>query len=321
MRRRSPALLSAAVAVTLSVLPGLAPAAVRAADTPDGAVDALLDAIVEKRWDQLGPLVCEERRDEVVSQYDLGQQLGGDDMDVQPLIDSITFTIDDRSVTVLSEDGDTASVELVGTLRATIDEELAREWMRALLEEFGQPSDDATIDQFLGEMTADMAEGEDLASVVEVIREDGQWLVCDDLEGDDPDETFDPGATMAPVEDALCDLMTVEEANAATGLAFVQTTPYSGGCSWDSDIMSEDYYSVSIYLEDGELEFIRDIWEGEDVTIAGMPAWATENGTWIDIGDGLLTIMPWLLGDDAQTNVDPVELARQIGEIVVPRLP
>jgi hypothetical protein len=233
----------------------------------------------------------------------------------------MTFTIDGRDVSLLSEEGDTASVQMSGTLRVTIDETLARDWMKSLLEEVGQPTDDATVDTFLAEMTADMAEGEDLTATVEVIRENGEWLVCDDLSGEEPSETFDPGASLPPVEDALCDLMTIEEANTATGLSFVTTTPYSGGCSWDSDIMSDDYYSVSIYREDGDLEFIKGVWEGEDVTIGGRPAWTTDNGTWVDLGDGLLVVMPWLLSDGAQETIDGRDLAIKVGEIVVPRLP
>ena len=71
MRRRTPLLLSAALAMTVSLMPGLAPLVARAADTPDGAVNAVLDAIVSKQWDAIGPLVCEAKREEVAAQFDL----------------------------------------------------------------------------------------------------------------------------------------------------------------------------------------------------------------------------------------------------------
>ena len=42
--------------------------------------------------------------------------------------------------------------------------------------------------------------------------------------------SFDPDASLPPAVGALCDYLTVEELNAATGLAFVTATPFHGGC-------------------------------------------------------------------------------------------
>lgn len=322
MRRPSSLLLPAVLAVALSILPGLGSVGVRAADTPDGAVDALLDTIVSGEWDRIGPLVCEEKREEVLAEYDLVATFGGDGLDPQPLIDSLAFAIEGRRVTLLSETGDTGSVNVAGTLMASVDTEAARAWMVELLETFEQPTDEATVDQFLGEMLADLAQGSTLDATVDVVRVDGEWLVCDDLRSDAPEESFDPDATIAPVEGALCDLMSIEELNAATGLAFTDTVPFEGGCSWDADIMSDDYFNVSAYLEEGDLDVVRSVWtQGTEVTIAGFPAWATVNGTWVDLGDGLLTIMPWLTGESATGTIDPVALAAAVAAIVVPRLP
>lgn len=321
MRRRSPLLLSAALVIACSLVPGLAPLVARAADTPDGAVNAVLDTIVSKQWDQIGPLVCEAKRDEVAAQFDLSAAFSGDGIDAAPLVDAMTLTIDDRAVTVLSELEDSASVEISGLLRITVDEAVAREWVRQTLGAAGQPTDDATIDQFMGFFLSSMDEGTDLTSTVDVIRENGGWLLCDDLEEDVPDESFDPDASLPPAVGALCEFMTVEELNTATGLAFVSTTPFDGGCSWDSDLSAE-YYNVSLYQEDGELDFIKEVWtDGQELTIGGKPAWGTVNGTWVDLGDGLLTIMPYLDGAPSTESLDVIAFSQTIGDIVVPRIP
>ena len=68
--------------------------------------------------------------------------------------------------------------------------------VRQTLEVSGQPTDDASIDQFMGFFLSSMEEGTDLSSTVDVIREGGEWLMCDDLEEDTPDESVDPGASL-----------------------------------------------------------------------------------------------------------------------------
>ncbi len=314
--RRSSLLLSAMLVVSASLAAGLT---AQAADTPEGAVDALLDTILAKDWDGLAPLVCEAKRDEVAAQFDLTQVYGGEGIDAGPLVDAMALRIDGRAVSLLSEVEGTASVQLRGTLHIAVDAAVAREWVRQSLEATGQPTDDTTVEQFLAFFLESMEEGSDLTSTVDVTREAGDWRVCDDLV-DDPGASFDPGASLPPPVDPLCDLMTPAELNAATGLLFVSATPYDGGCSWDSDA-ADEYYNVSIYREDGDLEFIKQVWtDGQDVTIGGMPAWATPDGTWVDLGNGLLTIMPYLDGAASTASVDPVAFARTVGDIVVARL-
>jgi len=315
-------LLSAVLAVALTVMPGLATLVVRAADTPDGAVNAVLDTFISKQFDLLGPLVCEEKREEIIAEFDLRSLFGGEGVDAQPLVDAMTLSIDDRSVGVLSEDGDTASVQIGGTLRMVIDDAAARAWAKATLEAIGQPADDASIEAYMGFFTL-MVEGTPIDATVEVVRTDGQWLMCDDLESGEPEESYDPNATAPPAVNPLCGLMTVEELNTLSPLVFALVTPTDGGCTYDPDYEATgSFYSVSIYLQEGELSFLKEVWpDGQDLTIAGKEAWGTETATWVDIGDGIIAIQPVIFasGDDEQ--VDVIALATAIGEIIVPRLP
>jgi hypothetical protein len=303
------------------VLPLLQPFTVRAADTPVAAVDAVLDAIVAKDLEASAPLVCEEKRDEVVGAFDLATLYGASGPDAGTLVDALRLSIEGRAVTELSQVEDTASVQVEGTLVAGVDETTARAWVGRALQLAGQPTDDASVDGFLADFLAVLAAGTDLTSTVDVVRRDGDWQLCDDLGPALADVSFDPGASLAPPVDPLCDTMTVEELDAATGLAFVTATPFDHGCSWDSDLAAE-YYNVSIHLDQGDLAFIKEVWTGgRDLEVGGKPAWATRNGTWVDLGDGLLTIMPYLEGAPSTASLDPIAIAKTVGDIVVPRLP
>lgn len=325
MRRRPSVLVSASLALALSILPGVASQAVRAADSPEGAVNAVLDLLVAKEFDQMGPLVCEERREEILESLDLAQSMGGDGVDAQPLVDAMTLSIEGRSVSTLSEEGDEASVELLGTLVVTFDEAAAREWVRAALEATGQPTDDASVDQYLRTLVDAFSSGVPIDTQADVVRVDGEWLLCDDFQGeDDPDPSFDPDASFEPIENALCDLMTIEEINTLSPLVFATTVPTSDGCSWDSDFDATGaYYGLAIYLQEGTLSELAEVWgDGQELTIAGRPAWGNETATWVDIGDGeLLAIQPVLFGAPDADQIDVVEFAAAAGEIVVPRLP
>jgi len=236
----------------------------------------------------------------------------------------MTLTIDGRDVHQVSVSGDTASVHVGGTLRIAVDTIAAHDWVVASLYAAGQPTDQESVDQFLGFLTASFQEGTPIDVNAEVDRgKNGQWLLCDDLSGDSPDASFDPNASPEPITDPLCDLMTVQELDGLSPLVFTSASPTTDGCTYDSDHdASGSFYSVSVYLQDGQLSFLKEVWtDGKDVQVAGKDAWATQTATWVDLGDRVLAIQPVLLGSGDAEQVDAITLATAIGEIVVPRLP
>jgi hypothetical protein len=115
--------------------------------------------------------------------------------------------------------------------------------------------------------------------------------------------------------------MSLEELDGASGLAFATVTPLDGGCSWDTDPGAGDQVSVSIHRGTGDLQLVRELWtDGTERTIAGHHAWATDLGTWVELDGEVLTILPYLTGATVE-RISPVDLARTVGELVVPRLP
>ena len=293
-----------------------APAAsvMTAAETPAAAVDAVLDAVMAHDWDALAPLVCADHRDEVTATLDPRRALAGDGVDAGPLLASLTVTIEGRGVTPLATSGDRATVEVAGVLHLLPDDAAARAWVRDRLLASGQPADDATVDRFLGWFTASLASGTDLAGTVEVIREDGAWLLCDTLGGGQG-----AASTDAPLG-SLCDVATLDELAAATGLALVRATATATGCQWDTDPAAGPA-TIRVIRGVGDLATIQDLWNGGRAeTVGGRPAWATPYGTWVDLGGEVLAILPWLDGTVGVAGGDPVTVALAVGALVVPRL-
>ena len=75
-------------------------------------------------------------------------------------------------------------------------------------------------------------------------------------------------------------------------------------CSYDSD-PALDLYTIDVRiegpdptavtpLEDGLLIHRFDYPDGRDTTVGGYPAWETEDGLWVDIGDDVLVVQPIL---------------------------
>lgn len=178
------------------------------ADDPVATVNALLDALVAKDFASVGDYVCAEERDEAVAQFDLAAQisaeLGG--LDAQVLLDGMTISTPDRAVTEVSNDGSTAVVSITGSIHIDVAEEAAREFVRQVLEAMDETVTDEMLDEYTPLFMASVETAQDLTDPsVEVVLEDGLWLVCDELGGEEPPSpgpSVEPGASAEPMDSA-----------------------------------------------------------------------------------------------------------------------
>ncbi len=186
--------------LALSMVGAPAIAAEPSADDPVASVNGLLDALLAKDFAGIGAFVCAEKREDVTEDFDLTQAFAGmaEGVDVQALIDALVLATPDRVVTLASNDGALALVDVVATMTITLEEEAAKVFIAQLLEGQGMEATDEMVTALLPGLQAQFAEGEDLTDQVEVVLEEGRWLVCDDL-GDDADASTSPGASGEPM--------------------------------------------------------------------------------------------------------------------------
>ncbi len=134
-----------------------------------------------------------------------------------------------------------------------------------------------------------------------------------------------PGGT--PTGD-LC-LVSLEELNELTGLRFVSTAAGPSNCTYDSD-PGEAFYTLDVRIEpddptavepieDGLLLVRFDYDDGRDTTVAGLPAWESRDGIWVDVGDEVLVVQPILFF--MAEPPDPTSFLVPIAELAVSRLP
>lgn len=214
MSRHSPVRRSFAaglLTLALGLVPGAALAGAPSPDDPVATVDSLFDSLLAKDFAGIPAYVCAEKREVVSQRLNLATALGalGEGIDAQALIDAMQLSMPDRSVTLVSNDGATAHVAVVGTLRIALDDAAAREFLRQVLEASGQEVTDEMLDQYLPLMKGQLETGQDLGDPdVEVTLQDGAWLVCDDFAGVStaptapPEPSLAPGQTLPPMDAA-----------------------------------------------------------------------------------------------------------------------
>ena len=167
--------------LALSMIGAPALAAEPSADDPVATVNGLLDTIAAKDFAAVSSFVCAQYAEEVASTFDLAAQMGEiPGVDLAALIAGLQFTVDPRTATLVSNDGAAAVVDLQATLSMALDETVARDFVKQLLEAQGQDASDAMIDAVLPELMAQF-EGQttDLSESVDLVLENGVWLVCE----------------------------------------------------------------------------------------------------------------------------------------------
>jgi hypothetical protein len=125
----------------------------------------------------------------------------------------------------------------------------------------------------------------------------------------------------AQADDAssMC-LLTLDELNDASGLAFVTSDEARGACSYASD-PAIDMYALDLRIDtdDSTLDGIRFQYDrgGRDTTVAGFPAWSSDDGLFVDLGERLLVVQPIFFL--AASELDPVAAQEAVAELAAPR--
>ncbi|MFN8621500.1 MAG: hypothetical protein U0869_12220 [Chloroflexota bacterium] len=174
-------------ALALSMVGAPTMAATPSATDPVATVNTLLDAIPAKDFTGIADLVCAQYKDEVSKALDLGSQISGQLSSLGPGIDptafinGLSFTIDGRDVTLVSNDGTNAVVHLAAQLSVAVDENAAKDLVKQMLVAAGQEPLDAMVDAIVPQLTAQMSTPQPMDQDVTVTLENGAWLVCQSL--------------------------------------------------------------------------------------------------------------------------------------------
>jgi hypothetical protein len=313
-RRRSSGIL---VAIVMSVTSLGLGAPASAADTPETAVNELLDAVGSGDLTGLEALVCEAERGAVREMFDIGAQLGlpAADSATQPL----TFGISDRSTELLDQADDAATVRVTGTLTVDVDEEQLRDLVRAMLEADQGPDDppvsDEDLDFMLPLISSAFSSGQPIDEEVTLVLEDGGWLVCGGL----GESTEDPDEFPAQVSfDGLCGLVTVDQMSSLGVLEYDSSQGFETTCTYSLSSY-EEYHSATISLNEGYSieDFAGVLGADEATSVAGNDAFRSSDQLLVQVGDDVLQVALYL-GEEPRPDVDALAHASQVAELFIP---
>jgi hypothetical protein len=309
----------------------LAPASSLAQDSPEGAVEAVFDALEEQRFDELGQYVCSDYREDAETMDSLlTEGLEGFGIDPQTYLDGLSISIDERVIETVEGGDAQAIVSVSAQLTAALDEAVARDLLRTMMGDFLEDVDDEQFESMVADMLESMATGSQLESEVEVVREDGSWLVCTDLaelmEGSSTDtevDSVDTGldSVEAVSADAICDLISLDELNGLGPLQYsVMDASVPGMCTYSSE-EATSFHSLGLSVNDfytlDSLRSFGETGEVRELTVDGRAAISVPDlySLFVETGSDMLVVTVF---GDFDEGFDH-DYAVAVAEIALPR--
>lgn len=308
-------------AATALVLSGAMALPALAADSPEAAVNELVDAVTSGDYAAIDTLVCEAEREAVRAQLDPSEAmgLGGDDF-------PISFRIEDRNVELVSEDGDTATLALTGTMSMDVaTDDIEAIAMQMLEADMGEMSDE-DVEAMLPFITMALSQTSPLDEEITAVREDGEWVVCGGL-GEEPVDDFDDdfGGVTNVSSEGVCGLVTPEELTAAGQLEYDTSSGFVlSMCSYSSSDF-EMYHTATVTVElDSDAEYTATAYgANQELEVAGARAFTSPDGNTpliVQVGPDMLNISIWP-PETPPEGYDGLAQSIAIAELFVPRIP
>jgi predicted small secreted protein len=145
---------------------------------PVSAVKDLMQAVQDKKFDQLGNLVCAAQKDALIKTFDPSASLGGSGIDVKAMLDAMIISTSGIEYTKKSESGDKAVVAIKGNMTLKIDRAKFKPILQQILKAQGQDVTDEQLNQFMDMAASSLEKGQDLSQDMAVVKENGKWVVC-----------------------------------------------------------------------------------------------------------------------------------------------
>jgi hypothetical protein len=147
---------------------------------PTATVKDFVSLVEQKQFDKIPDIACAAQKDAMKEQFDIAGQLAGslEGVDAKSITDAMTIKFDNLEVKEVEKSADKAKVSLKGTLKLSVDKAKMTDLLKKVLVTQGLPVDDATVATMLDSMVGAFEQGEPVDSSVDLVVENGKWLVC-----------------------------------------------------------------------------------------------------------------------------------------------
>jgi hypothetical protein len=152
-------------------------------DKPVAVVEKVVKAMETMDVEKASQYFCKDKQDELTQTLESGfeelEQMG---MDPDELLAAFKLNMTDMKYEEKSVDGDKAVVGVSGNMSLDFDTDKLKEFFRKAAEAAGQEVTDEQLDMMMGMFTAMGGQEAPVEGDVELIKEDGKWVVCDELD-------------------------------------------------------------------------------------------------------------------------------------------
>jgi hypothetical protein len=143
----------------------------------------VVDAIQALDSDQGVAYFCAERESEMRDALDVGlADLAALGVDPDELLEAFSIDLGKIEYQELSRDDGEAVVNVSGAIRLDFDADVLKEVLRRATEASGSQVTEQELDLMVSLARIVAARGVPLDTDIRLIQEDGEWLVCDDLD-------------------------------------------------------------------------------------------------------------------------------------------
>lgn len=165
--------------VVLAVLLAACGSAPAPAD-PSATIRAALAAAESGGLGKLVDYACAARKGDITGAFGGGDlaALEAAGLKAEDVFAAMSVKFENVTTKELSRTDTSATVQVTGDIRMSIDRQKFRELIRTILTAQGQPADDATIDKALELASERLTQPQKLDNQVLVVNEGGKWLIC-----------------------------------------------------------------------------------------------------------------------------------------------
>lgn len=150
-------------------------------DSPAGAVSAAFAAAQSGGITKLTEFACAAHKNDIAQAFGGADLSGLSALGIKPedVTGAMAMSFENVTTTEVTKSDTAATVHVKGDMKISIDKDKFKALMKTVMAAQGTPIDDATLDTMLTAMSSQLSQTQKLDEDVNVVKEDGKWLLCE----------------------------------------------------------------------------------------------------------------------------------------------
>lgn len=150
-------------------------------DNPAGTVSAAFAAAQSGGITKLADFACAAHKNDIAAAFGGADLSGLSALGIKPedITGAMAMTFDNVTTKEVTKSESAATVHVTGDMKMSIDKDKFKVLMKTVMAAQGAPVDDATLDTMMTAMSSQLSQTQKLDEDVNVVKEDGKWLLCE----------------------------------------------------------------------------------------------------------------------------------------------